>query len=168
MRRVAAFALLLAGCGEGAGPATPPPTASAVAVPLEQAAIAAGLVPDPGADPTGVYAREGDRVCVVPAATGWRIGAVTEIDRANRCAAAGTLARDGARLALDFGAGCAFDARFEGDRIVFPAELPRDCARACTGRASLSALDVPMLSDAPAEARVMSDPRGRRLCGDAP
>lgn len=164
MRRAGLLALLLAGCGEGGPAPLPSPTATSNA--LERAAIAAGMVPDPAADPTGLYAREGDRLCVVPAASGWRVGVITTMVDEPGCTAAGTLDRDGNRLALDLGEDCAFDARFEGDRIVFPPEVPEGCAKRCAGRATLSALDVPMLSDAPAEAAALRDRRGRPLCTD--
>lgn len=162
MRRAAALLLLLSGCGGGVEAPAPTPTATTNA--LERAAIAAGMVPDPTADPTGLYAREGDRLCVAPAATGWRIGILTTLVDEPGCTASGTLDRRGDRLAVDLGNGCTFDARFEGDRIVFPADLPARCNRGCAGRATLSALDVPMLSDAPAEAAALRDGRGRALC----
>ena len=162
MRPALAVALLLGGCGgEGAAP-VPTPTATANA--LERAAIAAGMVPDPAADPTGLYVREQDRICVVPAAVGWRVGVVTRLVDEPGCTASGKLTRRGERLAIDLGEGCRFEARFEGDRIVFPADLPGSCARDCAGRATLAALDVPMLSDSPAEASALRGPRGRAPC----
>lgn len=161
-RRAALLLLLLAGCGgEAPGPS---PTPSATSNALERAAVAAGMVPDPSADLTGLYAREDERMCVVPAARGWRVGIVTQMVDEPGCTAAGTLERDGDRIAMDLGEGCAFAARFEGDRVVFPAEVPDACARGCAGRATLSALDLPMMSDAPAEAAALRDRRGRTLC----
>lgn len=162
MRHTAALALLVTACNPGDPAPAPTPTATTNA--LERAAVAAGMVPDPAADPTGLYAREEDRLCVVPAATGWRVGVATALIDEPGCTASGTLQRRGDRLAIDLGDGCAFDARFEGDRIVFPADVPEACAKRCAGRASLSALDVPMLSDAPAEAAALRDRRGHALC----
>ena len=163
MRRAALALLCLpGGCGgEGAAPA---PTPTATTNPLERAAVAAGMVPDPSADPTGLYAREEDRLCVVPAAAGWRVGVVTRLVDEPGCTASGRLTRRGDRLRIELGDNCGFDARFEGDRIVFPADLPDGCAKGCAGRATLSALDVPMLSDSPAEASALRDGRGRTLC----
>ncbi len=158
------LALALAGCdGEVAAP-VPAPTATGNA--LERAAISAGMVPDPSTDPTGLYAREGDRLCVVPAASGWRVGIVTRMVDEPGCTASGTLNRRGDRLAIALGGECRFEAQFEGDRIVFPAELLAACAKGCAGRATLSALDVPMLSDSRAEATALRDARGRLLCAD--
>lgn len=160
--RALPLALLLASCGGGGDAPTPTPTPTANA--LERAAIAAGMVPDPSADPTGLYAREEDRLCVVPAATGWRVGVVTRLVDEPGCTAAGRLTRRGDRLRIELGEDCRFDARFEGDRIVFPPELPGACAKGCAGRATLAALNVPMLSDSPAEAAALRDPQGRTPC----
>ncbi|WP_174298817.1 hypothetical protein, partial [Sphingomonas bacterium] len=120
---------------------------------------------------TGLYASDEDRLCVVPAASGgagYRIGVLVRYDEAHGCTARGTAARTGDRLDVDLGQGegdCRFVARFEGDRIVFPADLPPGCDRRCTGRASLGALAVERLGDGIAEASAQRDRSGRSLCG---
>ncbi|PTS88014.1 hypothetical protein DBR17_05170, partial [Sphingomonas sp. HMWF008] len=73
MKRAALLAVLtLAACGRDdrkVPAATPTPQR------LEAAAIEAGIIPDPAStDITGLYARETDRVCIVPSATAYRIG----------------------------------------------------------------------------------------------
>lgn len=167
----AACALLalvaLAGCHGGA----PDPAASPTPQGLEAAAIEAGVIPDPAStDLTGVYATENDRLCIVPSAKAYRIGVFVDYDETQNCGGAGEVARSGDSLHITFGAGgdasaCRFDARFEGDRIVFPARVPDACQKLCRGRASIAALDVTRLSESAAEAATLRDARGRLLCG---
>ncbi|MGI4730832.1 MAG: hypothetical protein ACRYFW_03660, partial [Janthinobacterium lividum] len=132
------------------------------------AAIADGVIADPArADPVGLYARENDRMCVVPGESGaYRVGVLVSFDDAPGCTARGSATRVGDRLdvALGEAGSCRFTARFEGDRIVFPAQLPDGCDRRCTGRASLAALAVDRLSDGVAEAGAQRDGAGRPLC----
>lgn len=159
--------LLLAACSA----ATPDPGASPTPPSLESAAIQRGLIPDPGnSDPTGLYARDTDRLCVVRDGAAWRVGAFVDYGQGVSCTGRGTAARSGATLAIELrardGTRCAFDARFEGDRIRFPATLPDACARFCGPRASFAALDVERLSDSPAEATALRSAEGKRLCSD--
>jgi hypothetical protein len=60
---------------------------------------------------------------------------------------------------------CRVSARFDGERIVFPAEAPAGCAALCTGRASLDAFTVERVSEAASEAGMLRAPGGRLLCG---
>lgn len=156
-------ALLIAGCSGG----TPQAGGNVSAeTGLEAAAIEAGVIPDPNnSDITGLYARDTDRVCVVPGATGYRIGVFVDYGEKLRCSGSGTVTRAGEKLRIDFaGAGCSFDARFEGDRIVFPGRLPDACRKLCSERASLAALDVTRLSDSLSEASTLRDGNGKLLC----
>ena len=75
----------------------------------------------------------------------------------------------GETLHLDFddAAGCSFDARFEGDRIVFPGPPANACQKLCGRRASIAALDVGRLSESVSEASTLRDSRGKLLCGGA-
>ncbi|MBX9813672.1 MAG: hypothetical protein K2X76_03130 [Sphingomonas sp.] len=151
--------LLLAACS---GPSGAP---SEAAPDLEQAAIRAGLIPDPeSTDIAGLYARDTDRLCIVRAGGGYRAGAFVDYGDALTCSAAGPVARAGESLSFNFGPDCQFDARFEGDRIVFPGRVPAGCARRCARRASLAALEVDRLSDSPAEAAALRDGEGNLLC----
>ncbi|KQS04769.1 hypothetical protein ASG11_11335 [Sphingomonas sp. Leaf357] len=165
MNRALPALLLLAACSrEGT---TPAPNATP-ATGLEAAAIAAGVIPDPAsADITGLYARETDRVCIVPAAKNYRIGVFVDYGDNLNCAGSGTVTRDGETLSIDIPAapGCSFRARFEGDRIVFPAQVPEACAGVCQRRASIAALDVERLSESASEASTLRDTKGRLLCG---
>ena len=132
---------------------------------LEAAVQAAGLIADPGGSLVGAWARETDRVCIVPGADGvTRIGALVDYGQDQSCAASGTLERSGERVRVTFGA-CRFDARFDGERLTFPGELPAACARACQGRASLAALAVERQGSSASEAATLRAPDGRLLCG---
>ena len=156
--------LFVAGCSGD----EPPPTSNvAAATGLEAAAIEAGVIPDPNnTDITGLYARDTDRVCVVPSATAYRIGVYVDYGDRVTCGGSGTVTRAGEKLQLEFDGtdGCSFEARFEGDRIVFPGRVPDACQKLCTQRASLAALDVGRLSDSVSEASTLRDGKGRLLC----
>ena len=135
---------------------------------LETAAQAAGIVTDPvRANPVGLYGRDNGRLCLVPEGPGaYRIGILVRFDDGQGCTARGSATRSGDRLDVSLdGEPCRFTARFEGDRTVLPAELPMECDRRCTGRASLAALDVERLSDGTAEAAAQMDGAGHPLCG---
>ncbi len=162
----AALALIalatLASCprGDVAGPQARAPD-------LETAAVLRGLVTDPSRrDVVGLYARDTDRVCVVRRGGGYAIGAYVDYGEGIGCSGAGVLTRSGDRLAVTLGDGCTFDARFDGDRIQFPAVLPDRCAKLCGRRASFAALTAERLSETAAEAATMRDGRGRLPCSD--
>ncbi|URW76842.1 hypothetical protein M9980_06515 [Sphingomonas donggukensis] len=143
--------VLLASC-----PRQGPIAAVLVAPDLETAAIARGLVADPAdRDIVGLYARDTDRVCVVRRGLGYRIGAHVDYGQGVACSGAGSVSRSGDTLRVTLGEGCAFYARFDGARIVFPASVPEACAQLCGRRASFEALEVDRLSESEAEARAM-------------
>lgn len=163
MRAPVLALLLLAGCSRGPdsgdGGGAPPD--------LETAAIGAGIIPDPKAtDISGLFARDTDRVCIVPAELDFRIGVFVDYGDRQSCSGSGKVTRVGEMLHVIFDGdgGCTFDARFEGDRIVFPGRLPNACEKLCSRRASIAALDVRRLSDSTAEAATLRDLRGRLLC----
>jgi hypothetical protein len=159
---VLAALLVLAGCS----PQPDDDREQEAGAQLERAAIAAGVVRDPDAtDITGLYARDTDRVCIAPARVGYRIGASIDFGGGQMCSASGTVARSGGALRVDFGGDCTFEARLDGETIVFPGRLPAACDRLCTDRASLTALEAELQSDAVAEAATLRDTKGRALCG---
>lgn len=156
--------LLLASCSGGQ-----PRDNAAQPQDLESAAIERGLVRDPrDTEITGLYARDTDRVCIVPARDGYRIGAYVDYGEGITCSGAGSVTRVGQALHVRLGNGdaCSFDARFDGDHIRFPGALPEGCKAFCARRAAYSGLEVARLSESVAEARAMRDAAGRRLCGD--
>jgi hypothetical protein len=146
------------------------PAANATPSSLEVAAIAAGVIDDPSTiDPTGLYARDRDKLCVVPSATAFRVGVYIDYGDGYSCSGSGEATRAGETLHVELTSapGCAFDATFDGERIAVPGRLPDACQRACTSRASLAGLSVEKLSDSPSEAGALRDGRGRLLCGAA-
>jgi len=156
-------ALALAGCSAKQDAAGAP--GGGAGARLEQAAIASGVVRDPDStDLTGVYANDPERLCVVPAATDFRIGVTLDYGEGQQCSASGTLRRSGDVLKVDLGDGCAFDARFDGQGIAFPGALPDACQRKCSGRATMAGLSVDALSASLSEATALTDAKGRALC----
>ena len=152
--------LLLAGC-ERAVPVADTPGSR-----LEAAAVSRGLVPDPnGGSLTGSWSSDTDRLCILPVGGETRVGAGVDYGEGQGCAATGSVERQGDRLQVRFG-GCRFEARFDGERIGFPAVLPAACDRLCSGRASLSAFSVERLSESASEAATLRGPNGRLLCSD--
>ena len=160
--------LLLAACGapserNASAPLDPP-------LDLETAARERGLVQDPDdIDVTGIYARDTDRLCVVPQGGAYRLGAFVDYGNRNGCSGAGRATRVGETLHIDFdtrgkGSGCSFDARYDGDSVRFPGQLPEGCSTLCQGRASFAALGATRLSDSEAEASALRDLKGRTLC----
>lgn len=155
MRLLVAAVLVLAGCSPSAVPQDEAAT-------LEQAAIARGVVRDPAAAmAVGLYAREGDRLCI----NGSRIGMFVDYGDDIGCSGRGDFTREGEALRVDLGSGCAFEAAFDGDHIRLPGALPAECKRLCTRRASLAGFEVDRLSDSGSEAAALRDPKGRQLCG---
>lgn len=163
MRRGALLlALTLGGCGQGPAKTE---VADSAGARLEAAAQIAGLVADPNAPLQGSWARDTDRVCVVGTQRKNRIGVSVDYGDDQGCAASGTVERSGDALKVTFGR-CTFDARFEGDRILFPTAMPQACESLCTGRASLDALAVDRISESRSEASTLRSAKGALLCGD--
>jgi len=161
MKRALLLALMLGGCGREATTAV----ADSAGAQLEAAAETAGIVPDPNAPLQGSWARDTDRVCVIGTEKTARIGVSIDYGEDQACAGSGTVERSGDAMKLAFGA-CKFDARFDGDRIVFPAKVPDACESLCTGRASLAALTVDRLSESRSEAATLRSTKGKLLCGN--
>ena len=158
--RAAALLLLLAACHRAA------PVEDTPGARLEAAAVARGLVADTqGGSPVGSWASDSDRLCIVPHGDRLRLGVLVDYGEGQGCAGTGEVRRDADRLKVQLGS-CRFDARYDGDRIAFPAELPSACNALCTGRASLTALAVDRQSASASEAAMLRAPGGRRLCGD--
>ena len=156
-----ALALLLGGCGSPA-----PEKAVSDGAALERAARARGLVAaDGAASPVGVFRNGTDHVCVMPAASAYRIGASIDYGEGQRCVLRGR-ASGSERLAVEAGEGCRFEARLDGERIAFPPVLPEECDRFCSGRASLTAVTAERISDAPAEASRLRGADGGLLCAN--
>lgn len=163
MKAALALVLLLAGCSGGQTQRN-----QAQSQDLEGAAIERGLVRDPkDTEIAGLYARDTDRICIVPSKDGYRIGAYVDYGERITCSGTGDVTRVGEVLHIRLGdnEACSFDARFDGDHIRFPGALPQGCASFCARRASYAGLEVSRLSESTAEASAMRDATGRRLCG---
>ena len=162
-RVVVVAALLLAGCGRGQDA---PAASGEAGARLERAAVSAGLIVDTASRSiVGAWARDTDRACVVPGVGGDdRIGVLIDYGAGQGCAASGTVRRSGDGLEVRLGE-CRLTARFDGGRIVFPAEVPAACDRLCSGRASLAAMTVERQSESLSEALSLRTPSGRTLCG---
>lgn len=165
MKHALIVLLLLTACsGEAQKPSTARTTSPAG---LEAAAIEAGVIADPAStDIAGLYARDTDRVCIVPNATAYRIGVFVDYGDDQACSGSGVISRAGENLKVDFPSapGCSFAARFDGDRIVFPGQVPDACNALCEKRASVAALDVERLSESVSEASTLRDAKGKLLC----
>lgn len=132
---------------------------------LESAAVTAGLVADSSGSIAGAWSRGTDRLCVMGSgAADTRIGALVDYGDGQSCAASGIVRRSGSRLDIRFG-DCRIRASFDGERIVFPAEVPEECDSVCGGRASFAALAVDRASESLSEAATLRDSAGRSLCG---
>jgi len=154
---------LLAACHR----AVPKPDATATPNSLEAAAIAAGVIDDPSTvDPTGLYTRDRDKICVVPSASAFHVGIYVDYGDGYACSGSGEATRAGETLHVELTSapGCSFDATFDGERIAVPGKLPDACQKACSSRASLAGLSVEKLSDSLSEASALRDGRGRMLC----
>ena len=162
MRAVLVAALLVAGCSDR----TEQTQADTPGGRLESAAREAGLVSGGAtASLVGSWGRDTDRLCVVPGSGGdYRVGAVVDYGEGQTCAAAGTASQSGGKLDIRFGA-CRFSAQIDGDRIVFPADLPIECEAVCAGRAWLAAVTVDRISASAAEASTLRLGTGKPLCG---
>ncbi|WP_343227986.1 hypothetical protein [Stakelama flava] len=158
-------ALLIAGCSgsDGGGSDRAPRSAPD----LETAAIRRGVIRDPESGVlTGLYARDTDRVCIVPQGMGYRIGVSVDYGDSIMCSGTGHANRAGETLHIELGGGsaCSFDARFDDGHIIFPGKVPPGCEALCTRRASLAGLEVDPISVSRSEAAAMRDSRNRALC----
>lgn len=162
-RALSLAALLLAGCER----VTPTPSSPSTGAALERAAANAGLVTASAqARPVGVFAAEAARLCLAPHPDGTvRVGASVDYGAGQRCVARG-VARIGATLTAELGAGCTVSLTFDGDSLVVPATLPTGCDSRCSGRAALASLRLERLSDSAAEATRTRGADGRLLCAD--
>lgn len=137
---------------------------------LERAAIDRGLISDPATQYLpGLYARDTDRVCIVPTEDGHRIGAFADYGERMTCTASGSVRQTGSRLDITLGdpkLGCNFEGQFEGEQIRFPGSMPEGCKSLCSGRAAFDGLEVTKLSSSLAEARALRDPSGTRHCSN--
>ncbi|QIG80613.1 hypothetical protein [Stakelama tenebrarum] len=168
MKRAAlAVVLLLAACSGGDEPAAEEGRNLLPPLDLETAAIERGMVRDPAnTEIAGLYSRDTDRLCIVHEGVGYKIGAFVDYGDGITCSASGTVSRVGETMHVELGdkAECGFDARFDGNRIHFPGQVPDGCEALCSGRASFAGFAPALLSESETEAASVRDPKGRLLC----
>ena len=171
---LALVSVLLTGCDR------PAPTENAKGIdvnnPLEVAARQRGVVHPEATSPVGVFERKHDlgrdAMCVVPDGAGkWRFAVTAAYGPSVSCVASGTMAREGDGWRMRFAGveGCEALVHEEEDELRLPGSLPRQCARLCPNRASLSGLRLPRASwsaDDAGDLRI-TDRRGnmRQPCG---
>lgn len=159
MKAALALFFALAAC---IGPAGPDDAAGNR---LEAAALEAGLIPAAAAVTTGVWARDGNRLCLGPPGGEGRAALLVDDGAGNRCVYVGTATRSGQGVELT-ARRCRLPIRLAGSQAVLPDEIDAACTRLCRGGASPSGLTLDRLSDASAEAAAFRLPRGGIPCAD--
>ena len=132
---------------------------------LEAAAVETGLVPGATPSTTGVWARDGSRLCLGSPNSGGRAALLVDDGAGNRCVYVGTATRGGQGVELK-ARRCRLPIRLTGSQAVLPQQVDAACTRLCRGGATPSGLTLDRLSDAPAEAAAFRLPRGRTPCAD--
>ncbi|HEY0012903.1 MAG TPA: hypothetical protein VGB79_08640 [Allosphingosinicella sp.] len=120
---------------------------------------------------TGLYesgsAPQRSQMCVVEGGGSARFGLVLWSNPSESCSGNGIAVRSGnaLRLTMQGDEACTFEARIEGTRVTFPAQLPAGCSYYCSrgGRMAGAALDK--TGGTEADAGRAQDLVGDRLCG---
>ena len=144
--------------------------------PLEMAARERGIVRPDTASPTGVFERSHelgrDAMCVMPDGAGqWRFALSASFGPGLRCAARGTIVREGQgwRMLFADAEGCEALVHEEEDELRLPGDLSAQCQTICSARASLSGLRLPRASWSEEDAKRLqiADAQGNmtRPCG---
>ena len=153
---------LLAGCGGG-----DPDTgnrATAESSPTRTAVATAGLT---GLYEGGAPARP-NQLCVIDKGAGnSRFGLIVWSEGVNSCAGVGQAVREGATLRLQMQGDetCEIAARFEGDTVILPSEIPSGCSYYCAAGASLAGARLTRAGSAAEDAMKAKDFAGDPLCG---
>lgn len=167
--------LALAGCSE-----TQAGDDAAAVIPLDAAAIEAGVIADPEAiDLAGSFADTGgtgnDAFCARgDRQSGYAIGVLVTFGGSSQCEAQGTATLSGERANISLNrsgkgralSGCSFSARFDGNSLALPGSLPAQCLAACSNRASLAGASFALVEPGDDAAGMA---RGRaigQLCSD--
>ncbi len=166
MRAALALCLLLAACAPDA------PAVNGGESDLENAAIAAGAIPDPDTAPLeGLYERSGDggpdRMCLLREnGESYRIGIDVMLGDETECLARGVATRSGERLTitLESKGNCRIEAGFDGREIALPGSVPEACARYCTKHGSLAGFSLGQASASRIDAASVVGRDGALLC----
>jgi hypothetical protein len=158
--------LLLGACGtqdslsnNGAPIAAPGETPSVPAQAVQTATLV-GLYESGGSG-------TGNQMCVLDRATGnARFGLVVRGAGEQGCSGAGEAVRQGDTLRLTMAGdeACTIEARIEGTRIAFPAQLAPGCAYYCSSGAGMAGVTLDKTGGTPEDAMRAVDLVGDRLC----
>lgn len=172
MRRTALLLplLLLGACraqesvsNNGAGatpPASPGGSGAAPGAPAQTATL------------TGLYesgtAPARSQICMIESAGRARFGLVARLPGGESCSGSGTATRSGSalRLVMEGDEACTIDARIDGTRVAFPAQLPAGCSYYCSRGGRLAGAAFDKTGGTEADARRAEDLVGDPLCGD--
>jgi hypothetical protein len=171
---------VLAGCGGGevadrsSGPASSQVNAQAPSA-LERAALETGAIPDiADLSPVGLYRHHhesgADQLCIVPGDEPgqMRFGMQVIFGKETRCDGRGTVRMAGDRLIFNFArSACLVVAGYDGDRVVLPGALDRQCASQCNGGGALDGAAFPRVATDPAIATDAEGRDGQSLCPPA-
>lgn len=120
---------------------------------------------------TGLYesgaAPQRSRLCAIESGGSARFGLVHWSSPTESCSSSGTARRSGnlLRLTMEGDEPCTIDARIEGTRVSFPAQLAAGCAYYCSRSARLTGANFDKTGGAEADALRAEDLIGDRLCG---
>jgi len=118
---------------------------------------------------TGLYESAGPgpgQLCITEQGGTARFGLVTRSSGVAQCSGAGTATLRGTtlRLAMNGESACTIEARMEGRRLTFPAELPRGCAYYCSPGGGLGTPPFEKVGGAREDALRARDLAGGPLC----
>jgi hypothetical protein len=158
----------LAGCGERAPDG---PGSNSAGGALDQAAIEAGIMPDPDeVDLAGRFEMRSelgtDKFCAVASGGDFDIGFLSNSGPDSKCEGRGTatMAGDKVRITLSGEGSCSFEASYDGIEIRFPGALDKGCDSYCTPRASFSGTHYFVVQPGDAAARATLGRAIARLC----
>ncbi len=147
-----------AGATPGAAPAGPGGSGTPAA-PVQTATL------------TGLYESgtppQRSQMCMVEQGGSARFGLVSWSAPGESCSGAGTAVRSGnaLRLTMQGDEPCTIEARIEGTRVTFPANLPAGCAYYCSRGARLAGASFDKTGGTEADAARAEDLIGDPLCG---
>jgi hypothetical protein len=164
---------LVAGCGASGerNASAPPPTGAAQPNRAEISPTAAAPANEGGRSLVGLW-QSGDparpnQLCVVRRGDTPQFGIVVWGANMRSCSGAGTVHREGDRIALTMtgDSACTVPARLEGDRLILGDGLPQGCSYYCGAGAKLEGTAFSRAGSGAADAARAKDLAGDPLCG---
>jgi hypothetical protein len=150
---------LLAGCGDNAPSVLG--GGNDVGSELDEAAIAAGIMPDPDqVEFAGRFETRSelgtDKFCAVSSGTKqFDVGFIAVSGSESKCEGRGTATINGDKVSITLSGKekCTFEARYDGIELRFPGSVEASCASYCSPRASLSGTHYFMVQPGDSAAR---------------